>query len=52
MCAPLFCPAVVGAALGLDPALTPHALITLGYAAAMPQRREHRPVDELVVYFD
>lgn len=52
MCAPLFCPPVVIAALGLDPALTPHALITLGYAAADPVRRERLPLDELVVQFD
>lgn len=52
MCAPLFCPPVVVAALGLDPALTPHALITLGYAAADPVRRERLPLDELVVQFD
>ena len=52
MCAPLFCPAVVGAALDLDPALTPHALITLGYAAADPVRRERMPLEQLVVRFD
>lgn len=52
MCAPLFCPEVVVAALDLDPALTPHALITLGYAAADPQRRERRPLTEIVVRFD
>lgn len=52
MCAPLFCPEVVVAALELDPALTPHALITLGYAAADPQRRPRRPLEELVVRFD
>jgi F420 biosynthesis protein FbiB-like protein len=52
MCAPLFCPEVVAAALDLDPALTPHALITLGYAAADPVRRERLPLDELVVRFD
>ncbi|GAB4213605.1 MAG: nitroreductase family protein [Roseiflexaceae bacterium] len=52
MCAPLFCPAVVGAALSLDPALTPHALITLGYAAADPVRRPRMPLEQLVVYFD
>jgi coenzyme F420-0:L-glutamate ligase / coenzyme F420-1:gamma-L-glutamate ligase len=52
MCAPLFCPAVVGAALDLDPALTPHALITLGYAAADPLRRERLPLEQLVVRFD
>jgi F420 biosynthesis protein FbiB-like protein len=52
MCAPLFCPEVVVAALDLDPALTPHALITLGYAAADPARRERLPLEELVVRFD
>jgi F420 biosynthesis protein FbiB-like protein len=52
MCAPLFCPQTVTAALALDPALSPHALITIGYAAADPQRRERRPLDELVVLFD
>ncbi|MEN9938972.1 MAG: hypothetical protein RLZZ387_5551 [Chloroflexota bacterium] len=52
MCAPLFCPETVVAALGLDPALTPQALITLGYAAADPVRRERRPLDELVVLFE
>jgi F420 biosynthesis protein FbiB-like protein len=52
MCAPLFCPAVVVAALDLDPALIPHALITLGYAAADPVRRERLPLDRLIVRFD
>jgi len=52
MCAPLFCPTVVGAALGLDPALAPHALITLGYAAADPLRRPRRSLEQLVVLRD
>ena len=52
MCAPLFCPEVVVAALDLEPALTPHALITLGYAAADPVRRPRKPLGELVVRFD
>jgi coenzyme F420-0:L-glutamate ligase/coenzyme F420-1:gamma-L-glutamate ligase len=52
MCAPLFCPEVVVAALDLDGALTPHALITLGYAAADPVRRERLPLERLVVRFD
>ena len=52
MCAPLFCPETVAAALGLDAALTPHALITLGYAAADPARRERLPLETLVVRFD
>ena len=49
MCAPLFCPEVVVEALGLDPALIPHALITLGYAAKDPVRRPRRPLGELIV---
>ena len=52
MCAPLFCPEVVVAALDLDPALTPHALITLGYAAADPVRRDRLPLERLIVRFD
>ena len=52
MCAPLFCPEVVVAALDLEPALTPHALITLGYAAADPVRRERLPLEQLIVRFD
>ncbi len=52
MCAPLFCPEVVVAALDLDPALIPHALITLGYAAADPVRRERLPLEQLIVRFD
>jgi PPOX class probable F420-dependent enzyme len=52
MCAPLFCPGVVREALGLDAALVPHALITLGYAAQDPVRRPRRPLDELVVQWE
>lgn len=52
MCAPLFVPETVAAALELPPGHAPHALITLGYAAADPQRRERRPLDELIVRFD
>jgi F420 biosynthesis protein FbiB-like protein len=52
MCAPLFCPEVVVAALELDPALIPHALIPVGYAAADPVRRPRRPLDELIARFD
>jgi F420 biosynthesis protein FbiB-like protein len=52
MCAPLFCPEVVVDALGLDSRLIPHAMITVGYAAADPKRRPHRPIDELIVLFD
>ena len=52
MCAPLFCPEVVVGALDLDPALIPHALITLGYAEADPVRRERLPLERLIVRFD
>jgi coenzyme F420-0:L-glutamate ligase / coenzyme F420-1:gamma-L-glutamate ligase len=52
MCAPLFCPEVVCQALDLDTRLIPHALITLGYAAADPKRRERLPLDTLIVHFD
>lgn len=52
MCAPLFCPEVVCEALGLENQLIPHALITVGYAAADPKRRERLPLDRLIVHFD
>jgi coenzyme F420-0:L-glutamate ligase / coenzyme F420-1:gamma-L-glutamate ligase len=53
MCAPLFCPERVVEALGLDPKLMPHALLTLGYAEAdPPKRRSRKAIDELVVYRD
>ncbi len=52
MCAPLFCPEVVCDALGLNPRLIPQALITVGYAAADPKRRERLPLDGLIVHFD
>jgi coenzyme F420-0:L-glutamate ligase / coenzyme F420-1:gamma-L-glutamate ligase len=52
MCAPLFCPEVACAALDLDKRLIPHALITVGYAAADPVRRPRLPLDRLIVRFD
>ncbi len=52
MCAPLFCPEVVVEALALDTRLIPHAMITVGYAAADPQRRERLPLSTLIVRFD
>ena len=53
MCAPLFCPEKVIEALGLDPKIVPHALLTLGYAEGdPPKRRARRSLDELVVYRD
>jgi len=52
MCAPLFCPEVVCEALDLDTQLIPQALITVGYAAADPQRRERLPLSSLLVRYD
>jgi coenzyme F420-0:L-glutamate ligase/coenzyme F420-1:gamma-L-glutamate ligase len=52
MCAPLFCPDAVRAALALDTALIPHALLPVGYAAQDPKRRPRLPLAELVVRFD
>lgn len=52
MCAPLFCPEIVCQALDLDTRLVPHALITLGYAAADPKRRGRLPLSELIVRFE
>ena len=52
MCAPLFCPQVVCEALDLDTRLIPQALITIGYAAADPRRRERLPLSSLIVRFD
>lgn len=52
MCAPLFSPDAVRAALDLDATLIPHALIPVGYAARDPKRRPRRPLEELIVRFD
>jgi PPOX class probable F420-dependent enzyme len=52
MCAPLFAQQTVRAALNLDYSLIPHALIPVGYKAAEPRRRAHRPTSELIVRFD
>jgi coenzyme F420-0:L-glutamate ligase/coenzyme F420-1:gamma-L-glutamate ligase len=52
MCAPLFCPEVVCEALDLNSRLVPQALITIGYAAADPKRRERLPLSSLIVRFD
>jgi coenzyme F420-0:L-glutamate ligase/coenzyme F420-1:gamma-L-glutamate ligase len=52
MCAPLFCPEIVCEVLDLDTRLIPQALITVGYAAAGPQRRERLPLSSLIMRFD
>jgi len=48
MCAPLFCPEIVQAALGLSPALLPHALIPIGRAARDPVRKPRLAIDDLI----
>ena len=52
MCAPLFCPEIVRDALGLAPPLTPHAIITLGWAAQEPKRRGRLPVETLIAKYE
>lgn len=52
MCAPLFCPSIVCAALQLPDTLIPHALLTFGYVAHEPVRRKRLPLDQLVVLYD
>jgi len=48
MCAPLFCPDTVTAALDLPPDWEPQGLVTLGYAAAPGRHRERRALAEVV----
>jgi len=52
MCAPLFCPEIVCEVLDVDARLIPQALITIGYAAEDPKRRERLPLSSLIVRFD
>jgi coenzyme F420-0:L-glutamate ligase/coenzyme F420-1:gamma-L-glutamate ligase len=52
MCAPLFCPEIVTAALDLDARLVPHGLLAMGHAAADPKRRPRRPLETLIVWDD
>ena len=52
MCAPLFCPDVVRASLGLSPNLHPHVLLPIGLAAAPPKRRPRRPLSDLIVQWE
>ena len=48
MCAPLFCPDTVSAALDLPHDWEPQALVTLGYPQTPGRRRERRAVAEFV----
>jgi F420 biosynthesis protein FbiB-like protein len=52
LCAPLFCKDTVRAALDLPPTLHPQAILTLGYAAQEPKRRERLPLEALIVRYD
>lgn len=49
MCAPLFCPSVVRAALDLPAGVIPQAMITLGYPAAEQPVRPRRPLDDFIL---
>jgi coenzyme F420-0:L-glutamate ligase / coenzyme F420-1:gamma-L-glutamate ligase len=52
MCAPLFCPETVSAALALPPDWEPQTLVTLGYAADQGKPFRRRPLDEVARYED
>jgi coenzyme F420-0:L-glutamate ligase/coenzyme F420-1:gamma-L-glutamate ligase len=51
MCAPLFCPDAVKAALDLPEGWQPQALITLGYPAEAPKGKGRAPLASRVVYY-
>jgi coenzyme F420-0:L-glutamate ligase / coenzyme F420-1:gamma-L-glutamate ligase len=48
MCAPLFCPDVVRAALALPADWQPQGLVTLGMPASPPKLRPRLPLAEFV----
>jgi len=50
LCAPLFCPDTVRAALDLPPDWEPQALITLGYPAGAGKPAVRRPLAELLIW--
>ncbi len=52
MCAPLFCPDTVRAALALPEAWQPQGLITLGWPAATGRLRPRKPLDVVAVERD
>jgi coenzyme F420-0:L-glutamate ligase / coenzyme F420-1:gamma-L-glutamate ligase len=52
MCAPLFCPDIVRAALDLPEGVVPHAMLTIGYRAREPRRRPRLPLHEIVILDD
>jgi F420 biosynthesis protein FbiB-like protein len=47
MCAPLFCPETVAAALALPPDWEPQAIVTIGYPADQGKPFRRRPVGEV-----
>ena len=49
MCAPLFCPDAVHAALGLPPAWEPQALVTIGWPDTGGKERPRKPLGEIVI---
>jgi F420 biosynthesis protein FbiB-like protein len=49
MCAPLFCPEVVRAALSLPPDWEPQGVITLGYPA-QERTKTRKPLEEVVLW--
>jgi F420 biosynthesis protein FbiB-like protein len=52
LCAPLFCQETVRQALDLPSNLHPQAILTLGYAAQEPRRRDRLPLEELIVRWE
>jgi len=52
MCAPVFCSDVVRDALGLDAALIPHAIVTIGYPVQPPRDRPRPDLAQVVALRD
>jgi F420 biosynthesis protein FbiB-like protein len=52
LCAPLFCQETVRNALDLSAALHPQAILTIGYAAQEPKRRDRLPLQDLIVRWE
>lgn len=52
MCAPLFCPDVVGAALGVPSHWFPQGLLTLGFPAESGRLKPRKPLEDVVFLGD
>ncbi|MBN1228039.1 MAG: nitroreductase family protein [Deltaproteobacteria bacterium] len=50
MCAPLFCPEIVGESLGLPKDFLPQALITIGYPEAIPKASPRRNLENIIIW--